>query len=48
MALPFEQVPCDIHCVTRWSKLDTSFGGGSLDVLLEEIEPLGGYAMIHS
>ena len=32
--LPSENVPCDIHCVTKWSKLDTSFRGVSLDTLL--------------
>src|ERR1044072_4931267 len=26
-ALPWETVPCDIHCVTKWSKLGTNFGG---------------------
>jgi len=46
--LPFETVPCDIHCVTKWSKFDTSFGGVSVDVLLEEVEPLGAYAMAYS
>ncbi len=46
--LPAEAVPCDIHCVTKWSKLGTSFRGVSLDVLLEEVEPLGAYAMAHS
>ena len=46
--LPFEQVPCDIHCVTKWSKLGTSFGGVSMDVFLEAVEPLGAYAMVHS
>ena len=46
--LEFETVPCDIHCVTKWSRLDTSFGGVSLDVLLDEVEPLGAYAMVHS
>src|SRR5688500_10235041 len=34
--LPFATVPCDIHCVTKWSKLGTSFGGVSLDVLLSQ------------
>jgi DMSO/TMAO reductase YedYZ molybdopterin-dependent catalytic subunit len=29
--LPFEAVPCDIHCVTKWSKLGTSFGGVSVE-----------------
>ncbi len=27
----------DIHCVTRWSKLDTSFAGVSLDVFLDAV-----------
>jgi DMSO/TMAO reductase YedYZ molybdopterin-dependent catalytic subunit len=47
-ALPFETVPCDIHCVTKWSKLGTSFGGVSVDLLLEAAEPLGDYAMAYS
>jgi DMSO/TMAO reductase YedYZ molybdopterin-dependent catalytic subunit len=47
-ALPFETVPCDIHCVTKWSKLGTSFGGVSLDTLLESVEPLAAYAMAYS
>jgi DMSO/TMAO reductase YedYZ molybdopterin-dependent catalytic subunit len=46
--LPFETVPCDIHCVTKWSKLGTSFGGVSLDVLLEQAQPQGAYAMAYS
>jgi DMSO/TMAO reductase YedYZ molybdopterin-dependent catalytic subunit len=37
--LPFETVPCDIHCVTKWSKLGTSFAGVSVDTLLEAVEP---------
>jgi DMSO/TMAO reductase YedYZ molybdopterin-dependent catalytic subunit len=35
-ALPSEQVTADIHCVTRWSKLDTTWEGVSVDTLLEE------------
>ncbi len=46
--LPFEDVPCDIHCVTKWSKLDTSFRGVSLDTLLAHVEPRGSYAMAYS
>jgi DMSO/TMAO reductase YedYZ molybdopterin-dependent catalytic subunit len=46
--LPFEDVPCDIHCVTKWSKLGTSFRGVSLDTLFEGVEPLGPYAMAYS
>jgi DMSO/TMAO reductase YedYZ molybdopterin-dependent catalytic subunit len=45
--LAFEAVPCDIHCVTKWSKLGTSFRGVSLDLLLEAVEPLGAYAMVY-
>jgi DMSO/TMAO reductase YedYZ molybdopterin-dependent catalytic subunit len=47
-ALPFETVTKDIHCVTKWSKFDTSFGGVSLDVLLDEAKPQGAYAMVMS
>jgi len=46
--LPFEEVPCDIHCVTKWSKLGTSFRGVSIDTLLEAVEPLGPYATAYS
>ncbi len=46
--LPFETVPCDIHCVTKWSKLGTSFGGVSIDILLDGVEPQGAYAMAYS
>ncbi len=38
LALPAEQVTVDIHCVTKWSKLDTSWTGVSLDTLLEGVE----------
>jgi DMSO/TMAO reductase YedYZ molybdopterin-dependent catalytic subunit len=47
-ALPFEDVPCDIHCVTKWSKLDTSFRGVSVDVLMEAADPLGAFATAFS
>jgi DMSO/TMAO reductase YedYZ molybdopterin-dependent catalytic subunit len=42
--LPLEEVPCDIHCVTKWSKLGTSFSGVSLDTLLAGTDPSGAYA----
>jgi DMSO/TMAO reductase YedYZ molybdopterin-dependent catalytic subunit len=47
-ALPFENVPCDIHCVTKWSKLGTSFGGVSVDALFEGVDPQGDFAMAFS
>ncbi|MEP6955175.1 MAG: sulfite oxidase-like oxidoreductase [Solirubrobacteraceae bacterium] len=46
--LAHEDIPCDIHCVTKWSKLGTSFRGVSVDTLLEAAEPLGAYAMAYS
>jgi DMSO/TMAO reductase YedYZ molybdopterin-dependent catalytic subunit len=46
--LPAEEVPCDIHCVTKWSKLGTSFTGVPVDSLLEAAEPLGAYATAFS
>src|SRR4029078_3273333 len=47
-ALPFEDVPCDIDCVTSWSKLGTTFRGVSLDTFFEQAEPLDAYSMVHS
>ena len=38
MALPAETPTVDIHCVTKWSKLGTSWRGVSLDTLLEDVE----------
>ena len=35
--LPASEFAGDIHCVTRWSKLGVSFGGVSLDTLLEAV-----------
>jgi DMSO/TMAO reductase YedYZ molybdopterin-dependent catalytic subunit len=46
--LPFEDVPCDIHCVTKWSKLDTSFRGVSVDALLESAKPEGAFSVAYS
>jgi DMSO/TMAO reductase YedYZ molybdopterin-dependent catalytic subunit len=37
-ALPTETITPDIHCVTRWSKFDTTWEGVSLDTLLDEVE----------
>jgi DMSO/TMAO reductase YedYZ molybdopterin-dependent catalytic subunit len=36
-ALPRSTYEGDIHCVTTWSKLGTSFSGVSLDTLLERV-----------
>jgi DMSO/TMAO reductase YedYZ molybdopterin-dependent catalytic subunit len=34
LALPHETPTVDIHCVTKWSKLDTTWEGISVDTLL--------------
>src|SRR3954447_21595090 len=36
--LPQETFTVDIHCVTKWSKLDTSWTGVSVDTLLEAVD----------
>ena len=36
--LPSETHTTDIHCVTRWSKFDTTWEGVSLDTLLEAVD----------
>jgi DMSO/TMAO reductase YedYZ molybdopterin-dependent catalytic subunit len=46
--LAFEEVPCDIHCVTKWSKLGTSFRGVSVDTLLEGVDPQGDFVTEYS
>jgi DMSO/TMAO reductase YedYZ molybdopterin-dependent catalytic subunit len=46
--LEFDAIPCDIHCVTKWSKLGTNFGGVSVDTLLDGVEPQGAYAVQYS
>jgi DMSO/TMAO reductase YedYZ molybdopterin-dependent catalytic subunit len=47
-ALPHEKVTADIHCVTKWSKLDTHWEGVSLDRLLEGMDSQGHYVMAGS
>jgi DMSO/TMAO reductase YedYZ molybdopterin-dependent catalytic subunit len=37
-ALPSESVTTDIHCVTKWSKLDTVWEGVPVETLLDEVE----------
>ncbi|MGB6179991.1 MAG: sulfite oxidase-like oxidoreductase [Rhodococcus sp. (in: high G+C Gram-positive bacteria)] len=46
-ALPHESPTVDIHCVTKWSKLDTGWSGVSLDVLLDDLETAAGYVVVH-
>jgi DMSO/TMAO reductase YedYZ molybdopterin-dependent catalytic subunit len=46
--LPAETATVDIHCVTRWSKLDTEWRGVSVDTLLDQVEHDAGYIMAFS
>lgn len=46
--LPSEQVTVDIHCVTKWSKLDTAWEGVSIDTLLADLDDPGSHLLVHS
>ena len=50
LALPQHDVTVDIHCVTRWSKLDTTWRGGRVGDLLERarVKPEGTHVLAHS
>jgi DMSO/TMAO reductase YedYZ molybdopterin-dependent catalytic subunit len=47
-ALPAEAITTDIHCVTRWSKLDTAWEGVSVDTLLGQVGHDAGYVLAFS
>jgi DMSO/TMAO reductase YedYZ molybdopterin-dependent catalytic subunit len=47
-ALQAENVTVDIHCVTRWSKLDTEWRGVSVDTLLNQVEADAPYVLAFS
>jgi DMSO/TMAO reductase YedYZ molybdopterin-dependent catalytic subunit len=49
LALPRQEVLCDIHCVTRWSRFDSVFAGVAVAEILERAEPLPSarHVMIH-
>ncbi len=50
MKLSSRTFTVDIHCVTKWSKLDTEWEGVSVDTLLDavEIDPQARFVMAHS
>jgi DMSO/TMAO reductase YedYZ molybdopterin-dependent catalytic subunit len=50
MALEQHEITVDIHCVTRWSKLDTTWRGVRVRDLLEraQVRPAGTHVMAHS
>jgi DMSO/TMAO reductase YedYZ molybdopterin-dependent catalytic subunit len=50
LALGHTRVRCDVHCVTRWSKLDNEFEGVPFRAVLSQIrrKPGAGWAMVHA
>jgi len=47
-SLPTETFTVDIHCVTKWSKLDTGWTGVSLDIILGDVQTAADYAVAFS
>jgi DMSO/TMAO reductase YedYZ molybdopterin-dependent catalytic subunit len=47
---PRLETTCDIHCVTRWSRFDTSFSGVPVPALIAEARPLptARYVLVHA
>jgi DMSO/TMAO reductase YedYZ molybdopterin-dependent catalytic subunit len=43
LALPSQTFTVDIHCVTKWSKLGTTWTGVSIDTLLEHVTTDGAF-----
>ncbi len=48
LALPQEEITVDIHCVTKWTKLDTRWKGVSIDTLLEGVDTAAEYVLARS
>jgi len=48
--LPRSEVVCDIHCVTRWSRLDNRFEGVPIREIMSRVKPLPAarYVLIHA
>ncbi|HSE55444.1 MAG TPA: sulfite oxidase-like oxidoreductase [Nocardioidaceae bacterium] len=47
-ALPAEEVTVDLHCVTRWSKLGTTWTGVPVETLLDEADVDGSFVLASS
>jgi DMSO/TMAO reductase YedYZ molybdopterin-dependent catalytic subunit len=50
LALPKRMITSDIHCVTKWTRLDTSFAGVSVSELLRQARPRpeAQFALVHA
>ena len=49
-AMPHQDTLCDIHCVTRWSRLDNRFTGVSVQALLRRagVKPDATHVLVHA
>ncbi len=47
LQLPSESITVDIHCVTKWTKLDTKWKGVAVETLLEKIDLEGNAEIKH-
>ena len=47
-SLPSESLTVDIHCVTKWTKLDTVWEGVSVDTLLQGTGSQASFVVAHS
>ena len=48
LALPSQSVTVDLHCVTKWSKLGTTWRGVAVDTLLADVDTAADFALAHS
>ena len=50
MAMPMQEVMCDLHCVTQWTRLDNVFEGVPLAPLFDRagIQPAAHFVMVHA
>ena len=48
-AMPRREVVCDLHCVTQWSRLDNTFEGVPVELILDRagIKPEAHYVLVH-
>jgi len=49
-AMPHQETVCDIHCVTRWSRLDNKFTGVAVRTLLARagVKPSATHVLVHA
>jgi len=48
LALPAESPTIDIHCVTKWSKLDSRWTGVPIDAFMADIDTAARFALVYS